>query len=578
MDAFKWAYGITPDTRTLCDVMADHAVRRKNKIFCTVAGSRGDRSISFGGLYDGVLRYAAAMRASELAPGERVAVMLPTGVECLFAYFGAMTAGLVPALVAPPFLPRKMDTFVRSRAEMLEGIGAAALIVSTARKKTGLDIKTQAPAMRHVFTAEALEQASCGPGREFRDEISPAQLAMIQFSSGSGGRQKAVALTHANIVANLTAVRSVIGTLPDDVIVCWLPLFHDMGLLGCVCQALFSGCGLALMPPTRFISSPGAWLRLMHEKSGTIGVAPNFGYQLCVDKIKTPNSGQMDLSKWRIAMNGAEMATEETMTAFSEKFAPAGFRARAFMPVYGLAEATVAVCFTPPGAGPTIDRIDRHRLETEGVAEPARNLKESTPVVSVGKSIPGVEVRIMDTAGNEAAERVQGNLYVRSPSLMNQYFSDPEATKAVFHDGWLDTGDLAYRAGADIFVTGRSKDIIVRAGGNYHPEHFEQAVSTVDGIQKNGVAAFGVFSSLKGTEDIVMMVEADVRDKAGKHRLAMDCRRAVSKRLELTLDDLVIVAPMTIPRTTSGKVQRPLCRRMYLETFKKRASGDRDDR
>ena len=562
-----------PGAQTLCYVMAYRAGYQKEKIFCTVVGRKTERVITFGGLFDGALRYAAAMRASGLASGERVAIMLPTSVECLFAYFGSMMARLVPALIAPPFLPRKMEIFVQSRADMLDGIGAAALIVSKAGEKTGLAIQTHVPTLRHVFAAETLSQFSGSQAGRFNEAIAPEQPAMIQFSSGSGGRQKAVLLTHGSIIRNLSAVRSAIGTLPEDVVVCWLPLFHDMGLLGCVCQALFAGCGLVLLSPAMFISSPVSWLKLMHEKSGTIGVAPNFGYQLCVDKIKTPNPGQMDLSKWRIAMNGAEMATEETMAAFSEKFAPVGFCARAFMPVYGLAEATLAVCFTPPGAGPAIDRINRQRLETDGVAEPARDLKKISSIVSVGKPVPGVRVRIVDDAGNEAAERVQGRLRVQSPSLMKGYFNDPSATKTALIDGWLDTGDLAYRVGASVFITGRSKDIIIRAGRNYHPEHFEQAVSTVAGIRKNGVAAFGVLSPQKGTEDIVMMVEAEVRDQADKDRLVRACMRAVSEQLELMPDDLVIVSPMTIPRTTSGKVQRPLCRRIYLETRNARTPG-----
>jgi acyl-CoA synthetase (AMP-forming)/AMP-acid ligase II len=294
-------------------------------------------------------------------------------------------------------------------------------------------------------------------------------------------------------------------------------------------------------------------------------VAPNFAYQLCVDRGEDLKPGQIDLSKWRMALNGSEMVTEDTVCRFAEKFGPLGFRPQTFMPVYGLAEATVAVCFTPPNTGAIVDRVDLRLLAAEGVAEPARDMTESTSFVSSGKPIPGVEVKIVDQTGTEVSERVQGEIVVRSSSVMAGYFNDPTVTRGVLTDGWLHTGDLGYRVGEYIFVTGRSKDVIIKAGRNYIPEHFEQAVSSVPGIRKNAVAAFGVLSSQKGTENIVVMAEAKIRDKGAVEGLVRAAKRAVSEMLELTPDEVIIVPPQTIPKTTSGKVQRPLCRQLYLD-------------
>jgi acyl-CoA synthetase (AMP-forming)/AMP-acid ligase II len=550
------------DAQTLCEVIEHRGTHQKDTRFCTVIDHHDERTLTFGELYHGARQAAGAMRSSGLKPGERVAIMLPTGIDFLLAFFGAQLAGLVPAAVAPPFMPRKMDFFIRHCSDLLTGIEASALITDAALEKAARAVQAAVPTLRIVMSGEALHR---GDARWDSDlAIRPDRIAMIQFSSGSNGRQKGVALTHDNLIHNIRGVHLAIGTTPDDVVVIWLPLYHDMGLLGCVCQALFAGCRLVLLSPTQFISSPSSWLKAMHEKSGTIGVAPNFGYQLCVDRSEDLQTGDLDLSRWRIAMNGSEMVTEETLDRFVETFGPRGFRRQTFMPVYGLAEATVAVCFTPPDKGPVTDRIDPKRLASEGIAEPAGDDRKNRCLISVGRPIPGVEVRIVDQEGHEVDDRVQGRVLVRSSSVMAGYFGDAETTTKTVADGWLDTGDLAYRVGEYVFVTGRSKDVIIKAGRNYVPEYFEQAASSVPGIRKNAAAAFGVTSSRKGTEEIILMAETKITDAAGREELVRTVKRAVSERLEMTPDDVVLVPPRTLPKTTSGKVQRPVCRRIYL--------------
>lgn len=554
------------DAGTLLEVMEHHGLSRKNDHFCTVVDHHAEQNITFGELLSWSRQYAAALLSSGLNPGDRVAVMLTTRVEFLFVYFGAMLAGLVPAPVAPPFLPRQMDHFVQNRSDMLKGIHAAALVTSEPHEKIGRLIMEKTPSVRCVLTIEALKRFSGVEALAFTH--SPQDTAMIQFSSGSGGRQKAIALTHDNIMSNVRSVHLAMGTTCDDAFVIWLPMYHDMGLLGCLCQALFVGCRIVLMSPTMFMSSPVSWLNLMHDKGGTISVAPNFGYQMCVDKIHGLNQRGMDLSRWRLALNGAEMVTERTMALFTEKFAPTGFQPSTFMPVYGLAEATLAVCFTPPATGVIADCVDRRSLETDKIARPASDPESSTTFISVGKPIPGVQVRIVDDREMEVGERVQGRLFTRSLSVMTGYVNDPESTHEALKDGWLNTGDLAYRVGGFVFLTGRSKDIIIKAGRNYYPEHFEQVTATVPGIRKNSVAAFSVQRSQKGTEDIVVMAEANVDGQDAETALIALCRKAISGHLELMPDDFVILPPMTIPKTTSGKIQRSLCRELYLENQK----------
>ncbi|TAK06740.1 MAG: acyl-CoA synthetase, partial [Candidatus Manganitrophaceae bacterium] len=389
--------------------------------------------------------------------------------------------------------------------------------------------------------------------------------ALIQFTSGSTGMPKGVLLDHQNILANIRASVQAAAFRPTDVGVSWLPLYHDMGLIGSWFCALYFGIPVAILSPITFLTRPERWLWTIHYHQATLSAAPNFAYELCVRKIDDRAIEGLDLSSWRIAFNGAEPVSPDTLARFTRRFAPYGFRKETLLPVYGLAECSVSLCFPPLGRPPRIDPVAREIFERQRKAEPA-SPSDTTPLrfVACGIPLPGHEVRIIDPLGKEVAERIEGTLQFRGPSVMKGYFHDPAATEAVFQDGWCDSGDLAYRADGEIFITGRRKDIIIKAGRNLYPQEVEEIAGEIPGIRKGCVAAFGVADPEIGTEKLVVIAETREEKKEVRKRLAAEVMERVAAATDVRPDLVLIVPPGTVPKTSSGKLRRSACREAYL--------------
>ena len=553
------------NNKNLINKIKNRAESRPDKIACTFLELNKESSITYHLLYDRMLGCGAALLSYGLEPGARVAIIMPSGLEFLVVFFGAMAAGLVPVALSPPFMPGKIKFYINQKTASLKLLDAAAIIAADRLIKISEKIKAALPGLKYLLNAK--EVTNYKTNRLIRPVLEPEKIAMIQLSSGSTGTQKGISLTHKNLSSNLFSVQQALETTGDDVIVSWLPLYHDMGLIGCVSQAFFAGAELVLMSPAAIMTSPRFWLNAIDKKKGTISVSPNFGYQLCIDRIKDINPGELDLSSWRAALNGAEMIYPRTITDFVEKFEPWGFKKETFMPVYGLAEATLAVTFNPLYQGAEIDMVELKALENKGVAIPARDHRQGIAYVSSGKIIPGVEVKVVDDAEQEVAERVQGRLLIRSNSVMQGYYNNSEATGRVLQGGWFDTQDLAYRAGDYFFITGRIKDVIIRAGENYNPEQIEYPVWNIPGIRQGSVAAFGAFSPRRGTESLVIIAETVKKEIPDEQALLKSIRHAVAEQVDITPDEILLVPPKTIPKTSSGKIQRYLCRKNYLKGF-----------
>jgi len=470
-----------------------------------------ETSLSFAEMYERARTAAGGLREMGVARGDRVAIILPTGPEFMDAFFGAVLAGAVPVPLYPPVRLGRMDEFHRRTARMLEVCGAR-VVLSDARvsRLLGVSVAQARPPLglqriRH--------------GTPFADRASGDGLLLIQFSSGTTVDPKPVALTHANVLANVAAIETIVPGDDAQAGVSWLPLYHDMGLIGCLLLAVYRPGPLTLIPPEVFLARPAIWLRAISRKRATLSVAPNFAYGLCVRRVREADLAGVDLSSWRFALNGAEPVAAAVLRRFSDRFASHGFDGRALMPVYGLSEATLAVTFTPSGRHP--------RTWTAGARE----------LAAVGAPLPGIDVEVR-----------HGRIHVRGPSVMRGYYKNPAATRAVLSDGWLDTGDLGFIDGGELFVSGRAKDLVILRGVNHAPQEFEDALDGVEGVRPGCAAAVGL-PTPEG-EELVLLVEADGSADAEW------IRGRVLERTGIRPLAVHLLAPGTLPRTSSGKLRR----------------------
>jgi acyl-CoA synthetase (AMP-forming)/AMP-acid ligase II len=342
----------------------------------------------------------------------------------------------------------------------------------------------------------------------------------------------------------------------------WLPLYHDMGLIGTVLVAIHAGASSILIAPEAFILRPTIWLETFSSRAGTYAPAPDFGYQLCATRVSEEALKRLDLRSWRVALTGAEPVRIDTIKAFSARFAPCGFRAEAFLPVYGMAESTLAVAFPPLDRGAKVEVVDPEVLRSTGRVERARSGVGRT-VVSVGRAFPGAELRVVDPDGQPVPERVEGEIVLRGPSVMSGYYADPEATERTLRNGWLHTGDLGFVADGELFVTGRLKAVLIRAGEKYHAEDLERAAERVQDVRHGCSAAFSVEASR--AEKIVLVVERSARATVDPARLARGVADEVRQAEGVAVDSVHVVKPSQVPKTSSGKIRRDLCRTKLLE-------------
>jgi len=545
-------------SETLTSALIRRARETPRKVHLHLQQDDGsDVSFTYQEMLNGAMSAGASLRERGLKPGETVALMLPTCHEFFFSFLGTLLAGGIPVPIYPPIRADQIEESARRQSAILRN--AEVRIMVTFREAERLAKSLDIPSLRTVVRGDAL----LGGGGRVDYEASEDDIALIQYTSGSTGDPKGVTLTHRNLIANVRAIGYGVGVREDDVVVSWLPLYHDMGLIGCWLFSIYYGLELAAISPVAFLRRPERWLWMFHHHRGTLSPAPNFGYELCARKIKDADIEGLDLSSWRVALNGAEPINPETIERFTARFSPYGFRPETMMPVYGLAENSVAVAFAPNQTTPRIDTVDRARFELHGEARPASGAPGNLRFVSTGRALPHHEMRIVDHNGEPVAERREGQIQFRGESAMQGYYRNPEATLAARDGDWYRTGDLGYWAEGDLFITGRHKDLIIRAGRNVHPQELEKLAADVDGVRRGCVAAFGVTDRSRGTESVVIVAETRSKDPEVRARIAGEIRRRVGAGA-ISPDVVRVVGSGAIPKTPSGKLQRDACRRLYL--------------
>jgi len=569
----------TPDqAQTLQEVLEWHAELHPERphIHLYEDGTETvDNDITYGQLHYEASQVATMLLSLGIAAGHKVALMLPTGREYFICFFGVLLAKGVPVPVYPPARPSQIEDHLRRHAGILNNAQAKLLITVTAAKGVSFLLKSLVPGLQRVIAVEEFSAVRGGSG-EASAKVTPTDVAPIrataksldtaflQYTSGSTGNPKGVVLSHANLLANMRAIGSVLQIDSRDIAISWLPLYHDMGLIGAWFIPLYYGVPLVIMSPLHFLARPERWLWAIHQFRGTLTGGPNFAYELCLRKIPDQALEGLDLSSWRFAFNGAEPVSPATLRGFEKRFAPFCFQASAMAPVYGLAEASVGLAFPPLNRGPLIDRVKRDELSLSGIAEPAAaDDTYALEFVASGRPLPEHQIRVVDNAGREVPDRIEGRIEFRGPSATSGYYRSPEQTHSLFHGDWLDTGDRGYLAGGDIYITGRIKDMIIRAGRNLYPQELEQAVSLVPGVRKGCIAVFATQDANTGTEQLVVIAESREKSPEKQATIREKIQHVTVDLLGTPADKVIVAPPQSVPKTSSGKIRRAAARGLY---------------
>jgi acyl carrier protein len=573
---------------TLLDVFryrAAHDAERAHLLITEDAdGQERSLTLTFGELCAAGQRCAEELARRGVPAGGCVAMMLPTSRAFFVSYAGILLAGAIPVPIYPPFRADRIEEYASRQAAILNNAEVCMLLTFRSAESVAHLLKPRVRSLAAVADAEKLIEAADNapppPPGALPAHLTGSRarkssdIALLQYTSGSTGDPKGVVLTHSNLLANMRAIGEAVQMKPGDAGVSWLPLYHDMGLIGAWLTLLHFGVPLAVMSPLAFLTRPERWLWAFHKHRGTIAAAPNFAYELCVRKVADKDIEGLDLSSWRAALNGAEPVNPETLERFAARFARYGFRKEAQLPVYGLAEASLAVTVPPLNRGPLVDRVEREAFTSTGRATPAKSA--DTPVISfVSSGLPlrGFDVSIVDASGKELPDRTEGFLWFRGPSATRGYYRNPAATKELFpvsqaasedDFAWVNSGDRAYRAGGEIYVTGRVKDIIIKGGRNLYPHEVEELAARVEGIRKGCIVAFGLKDEGSGTEKLVVAAEVRERDMPRRANIAAAVTEQVTRGLGLPPDRVELIPPGSLPKTSSGKLRREETRRLFL--------------
>lgn len=520
----------------------------------------GEQVLSFTEISEAIDERARQLLAAGLKKGDRVGLVLPEPKEFLLTFMGALSVGVVPVPMYPPMSFGKLDAYTSTAARILRASGAVALITERRVQSVLWSLLDKVEQLEWLLVVEELKPAP-GAAPDLT-HIQPEDVAFLQFTSGSTAEPKGVVVTHGTLLHNLHAImKHGLQISPTDVAVTWLPMYHDMGLIGFMLAPMWYAVPTVFLPTIDFVKHPTKWMETVSKYRGTITFAPNFAFALATRRTSAAKLATLDLSSLKALGCGAEPNHPGTLRAFVEHFKEAGLNPGALLPCYGMAEATLAMTFNPLGEGMRTDRIDADIYHREGRAQPVGANEEGPHVleyVSCGFPLPAHQVKVMDERGNVLPDRTVGELVFAGGSVTPGYYQKPEETAAAYRAEGLRTGDLGYMVNGEVFVCGRKKDVIILNGRNYDPQTIEWEVAEVEGIRKGNVVAFSRPSAV--TEELVVVAETKAEDLDALRAVVI---KRVRESLQLNAHDVVLLQPGQLPKTSSGKLQRRRTQQQY---------------
>jgi fatty-acyl-CoA synthase len=495
----------------------------------------------------------ACLRSLGFTKGDRIALVLAAPEDFVLTFLGTISAGIMPVPMYPPLALGRLDNYIERAVGILKVSGAKVLIATKELIPIFRPVLSRVPTLKTLLDIETLRQMKSDGGLNEID-IQPDEPCFLQFTSGSTSAPRGVIVTHRNLIANARSIIKALEVDPEkDRAVSWLPLYHDMGLIGFVISSLVARTPVVFIPTIAFVKHPGVWMETVHKFRGTVTFGPNFAFELAAKRA--PRNSKMDLSCLRVLGCGSEPINPRTMEHFLNAFALSGLNPNALMPCYGMAEATLAIAFDNVHRPLRKLVIDRQAYESKNIARPIpeklQDSKKKFELVSCGRAVPDHEIKILNEKGRFLPEGRVGEIVFKGPSVTPGYFQNPEATRQLLKGGWLHTGDLGFILDGDLYISGRQKDLVIINGKNYPPQAIEWVVEEVAGIRKGSVVAFSVDGD--ATEKLIIIAETTMTDNA---ELAQTISDRIRSAFGLSVDKVVLVGRGSIPKTSSGKLQR----------------------
>jgi fatty-acyl-CoA synthase len=535
------------------------------------------REVSAAAFHRDALHHAQALCAAGIEANDLVILVLRHSPELLSAFWGAMYLGAIPAIF--PFLSEKLDPILyMRRVQTLVAHSGARVVITFPEFRQDLETLLADVNCAVMSTDDMLAQRLGAPGLPGGAVASGENIAFLQHSSGTTGLQKGVALSHRAVLNQIAAYSLAIGTNAEDVIVSWLPLYHDMGLIAGFVMPIVLGIPLVLLSPFHWVRDPKILLWAVHDHKGTLSWLPNFAYNHCARSIRPRDLNGLDLCSWRAVINCSEPVRHDSHQLFLERFAPYGFRAKALASCYAMAENTFAVTQSHLGEPPHVEWIDLPGLQQQKQAVPvAPDHPHAAPMVSCGMPIQGTAVAVVGESGQPLPERAVGEIILRGNSMLSEYYRRPDLTSQAIREDWYYSGDMGYLAAGHLYVTGRKKDLIIVGGKNVYPQDLEAIANNVPGITPGRAVAFGLPNKRLGSEGIVMVCERNRAVHGTDHNhIEAQLRQQVVRQMDVTLEDVRVVEQRWLLKTSSGKIARTENRDKYLREF--RGGGDSRER